>query len=68
MSERFRITVRSDQPRNELRGYLDIEGIADLEAFARAMEPYGIVMASPADDDYDPFGSTPWGPEPEART
>ena len=60
MSARVRITVRSDRPRNELRGYIEIEDMSELEAFARAMKPFGLVMASPADHDYDPFQE--WDP------
>lgn len=41
----------------ELRGYLDGE-LADVQEFARAVEPFGLVLASVADDDYDPF--TTW--------
>lgn len=54
---RIRITVRGEG--TELRGYLDMgflgEGDADLRAFAKAMQPFGVVIASPADDDYNPF-------------
>jgi hypothetical protein len=53
---RWRITVRNDG--TELRGYLEAETGEVLEAFAAAMEPFGIVLASPADDDYNPF--TDW--------
>jgi hypothetical protein len=52
---RFRITVRGEHV--ELRGYFDVK--VDDEAtpadLAEAMRPFGIVMASVADDDYDPF-------------
>lgn len=53
---RYRVTVRGDGV--ELRGYIDsakwnIEGTAD--DFSDAMKPFGLVMVSPADDDYDPF-------------
>lgn len=55
---RFRITVRGDSTgghdRTELRGYLD-GSIGDVNRLAVAMEPFGIVIASGADDDYDPF-------------
>lgn len=54
---RFRITIRSDEPRMELRGYADFISQADIERFARAMEPYGLVIGSLADKDYDPFGA-----------
>jgi len=50
---RWRITVRGEG--TELRGYFN--QMDDLEEFARVMEPFGIVMASPAEDDYDPFAS-----------
>lgn len=53
---RFRITVRGQGV--ELRGYLD-SNLDDpnraLERFAEHMKP-NVVMASPAEDDYDPFG------------
>lgn len=53
---RFRITVRNDHPqRVELRGYVDAPDMIFLEQFAAAMKPFGLVMASPADDDYNPF-------------
>lgn len=57
---RFRITVRGDHA--EVRGYLDTsddavgEGHPELVAFAEAMKPFGIVVASPAEDTYNPFG------------
>ena len=49
---RYRITVRGQSL--ELRGYLDGEPI-DLSIFAPFMAPYGVVVASVAADDYDPF-------------
>ena len=49
---RFRITVRGEGV--ELRGYLDADGEA-LGKFAHKMEPYGVVLASIAADDYNPF-------------
>lgn len=60
---RFRITVRGEQPNGlrdgidhvELRGYID-GSIDEVTALSRAMEGIGIVVASGADDDYDPFG------------
>jgi hypothetical protein len=58
---RYRITVRGDGV--ELRGFMDAEP-KDFYAFAEAMEPYGLVVGSPADDDYNPFvepGATGWG-------
>lgn len=48
--QRWRITIRADQPRAELRGFLDAD-MKRLEAFARALEPFGLVLASPADPD-----------------
>jgi hypothetical protein len=56
---RFRITVRGDGV--ELRGYLDVGDQRDapsLAQFAEDMKPYGLVVASVADDDYNPF--TTW--------
>ena len=54
---RWRITVRGDS--TELRGYLEVNDSPgapdDLEYFAAVMKPFGIVMASIADDDYNPF-------------
>lgn len=54
---RLRITVRGNGV--ELRGYLDLDldgqVTQPLPQFAKAMEPFGIVVASPAADDYDPF-------------
>jgi hypothetical protein len=55
---RFRITIRNDEPRLELRGYADLEPLA-LQHFAATLKPYGLVIASPADDDYDPFDDAP---------
>lgn len=51
---RFRITVRGDGV--ELRGRFDDykEG-RDLGEFSESMQPWGVVVASPAEDDYDPF-------------
>lgn len=48
---RIRITVRG--PDWELRGYTD--NPAQVGEFSDAMEPYGLVVASIAEDDYDPF-------------
>jgi hypothetical protein len=50
---RYRITVRGHQA--ELRGYIDSEDGAELVAFSQVMKPFGIVVASPADADYNPF-------------
>ena len=52
---RVRITVRGDDPRVELRGYMDVEDFERLGQFSDLMKPYGIVVASFAEDDYDPF-------------
>ena len=49
---RYRITVRGDHV--ELRGWLDGHE-HDLGEYAKFMAPYGVVVASPAPDDYDPF-------------
>lgn len=54
---RFKITIRGNGV--ELRGYIDGEH-ADLNAFAGAVKPW-MVVASPAADDFNPFGIT----EPE---
>lgn len=51
---RFRITVRADEPTLELRGYTDLPP-AVLNSMADALKPYGVVVASIAEDDYDPF-------------
>jgi len=54
---RFRVTVRGDGV--ELRGYFDDNDRADvrngLVEFSDAMRPYGVVLASVATRDYDPF-------------
>jgi hypothetical protein len=51
---RVRITVRGTDI--ELRGYLDDDNTDyRLVRFSKAMEPFGVVVASPAADDYDPF-------------
>lgn len=49
---RYRITVRGEGV--ELRGYVD-GTIERLESLSYLMKPFGIVVASEADDDYDPF-------------
>lgn len=53
---RWRITIRGDDAgaRVELRGYADLSQ-ARLIDLSNAMKPYGLVIASPADNDYDPF-------------
>jgi hypothetical protein len=48
---RFRVTVRGTDV--ELRGVVD--GGANLEILGRRMKGIGPVVASYADDDYDPF-------------
>lgn len=56
MSQRFRITVRALGV--ELRGYIDNgldEEETKLSDFAKAMEPIGVVVASPVEHDYNPF-------------
>lgn len=49
---RYRITVRGRG--TELRGYFDGEH-RELEEFSDVMAPFGVVVASHADADYDPF-------------
>jgi len=49
---RIRITIRGEKI--ELQGFLDVEG-SELNDFADAMEPFGLVIASPVEDDYNPF-------------
>lgn len=48
---RLRITVRGTDV--ELRGYVD--GMANARLLSQQMEGIGVVAASVADDDYDPF-------------
>lgn len=50
---RHRITVRADNV--ELRGYFDGEH-ESLQEFADNMAPVGMVIASVADDHWNPFG------------
>lgn len=52
---RFRITLRNDAPRVELRGYADFESYQSLVEFSKWMKPYALVIASPQEDDFDPF-------------
>jgi hypothetical protein len=52
---RYRVTVRGDHPPVELRGFVDADTIVRLHRFADAMEPYGLVIASEAEDDYWPW-------------
>lgn len=50
--DRYRVTVRHSGV--ELRGYIDSR--AAVRVLASALEPAGwLVIASPAEDDYDPF-------------
>jgi hypothetical protein len=48
---RFRATVRGTDI--ELRGYID--GLATLRVTAKTLEGIGLVIASPAEDDFNPF-------------
>jgi hypothetical protein len=51
---KFRITVRGDEC--ELRGYIVVgDDTAGLDKLAEAVKPFGIVIASLAKDDYNPF-------------
>lgn len=51
---RFRITVRGEKC--ELRGYIDSDDDgAQVRELAQLMKPFGIVVASPTTDDYEPF-------------
>lgn len=52
---RYRITVRGEGC--ELRGYLDDNDPTSegLKSFAQLLYPFGIVVASPAAEDYNPF-------------
>jgi hypothetical protein len=61
---RHKITVRGTDI--ELRGYLD--GEANLRLLAQQMEGIGLVIASPAEDDFDPFAISQPGhpPTPDA--
>lgn len=56
MSKRYRITVRGLGI--ELRGFMD-QGLGEdqptLEELAHAMKPFGVVVASEAEHDYNPF-------------
>lgn len=59
---RHRITVRGDGV--ELRGYIDgeMENVSDL---ATRMEPFGIVLASPTEHEYNPFAISEANHPPE---
>jgi hypothetical protein len=51
---RWRITVRGEGV--ELRGWLDdTEWIPALQELSEVMKPFGVVIASPAHEAYDPF-------------
>lgn len=50
---RYRITVRGEN--TELRGYLVPTDNNMLSELAECMKPFGMVVASAADDTYDPF-------------
>lgn len=50
---RFRVTVRNDDI--ELRGWIDVASLENLNGFAALMKDVGLVIASPAADDYNPF-------------
>jgi hypothetical protein len=60
---RFRVTVRGTDI--ELRGYVD--GEATLRVTSKVLDGIGIVVASPAADDYNPFAITEpdYPPTPE---
>lgn len=49
---RWAVTIRGHGV--ELRGYIDAP-LSGLGALADAANPLGIMIASPADDDYNPF-------------
>lgn len=54
--DRYRITVRKGTI--ELRGWVD--GLDDVKALAAAVKPLGaVVVASVAEDNYDPFTEEP---------
>jgi len=60
---RFRVTIRGDG--TEIRGYATIEAMASLTS-PPGEQPY-MVIASPAEDDFDPFAITEpdYPPTPE---
>ena len=59
---RYRITVRGDNI--ELRGYIDAdEDHGHLVQLANAVERFGVVVASKAEDDYNPFRAIAGGQE-----
>lgn len=51
---RYRLTIRGTDM--ELRGYVDTNP-EDLAAFAASVEGRGVVIASIAEPDYNPFRS-----------
>lgn len=51
---RWRITLRGEDV--ELRGYVDCS-LPELELMSEQVKPLGLLIASQADDDYNPFGS-----------
>ena len=59
---RYRITVCNDDI--ELRGWIDVDAMENLSGFAEKMKDIGLVIASPAADDYDPFNPAEYDPEP----
>lgn len=51
---RYRTTIRGEGV--ELRGYIDAKTQEELVELAEYAKPYGwLLIASPAEDDYDPF-------------
>lgn len=50
---RFRTTVRGDGV--ELRGYVEVDDMDTLNNLAGVLKPFGLVIASPVEDDYNPF-------------
>ena len=49
---RTRVTLRDEGM--ELRGYVTVESMAELQLFAASLAPMQVIV-SPAEDDYDPF-------------
>ena len=50
---RFKVTIRGDKA--ELRGYITTPTEEGLAIAAQAVTPIGLMIASPAADDFDPF-------------
>lgn len=50
---RARVTIRGKGV--ELRGFVDYEDEEELAILAQAVEPFGLVVASPVDPNYNPF-------------